>query len=87
VPIWEIFEIAEFSWTNWKGMPLLILLTTDCGAQAIKEYLDQYIKKNSKNPNYYFIKVRLSHIFEMNAALSKNEIICMTGDRYGQTAS
>ncbi len=31
---------------------------------------------------FILIKEDLSHIFEINNALSQNELICFTGDRY-----
>ena len=78
------FEIAEFFLDELEGDATINLLTTDAEHKAIKEYLDQYIKKSSTK--FIILQEDLSHIFEMNAALAKNEIICMTGDRYARTA-
>nr|WP_262923125.1 lipid A biosynthesis acyltransferase [Arenibacter sp. N53] len=78
------FEIAEFFLDELEGNATINLLTTDVEHKAIKEYLDQYIKKSKTK--FIILKEDLSHIFEMNAALAKNEIICMTGDRYATSA-
>ena len=78
------FEIAEFFLDELEGSATINLLTTDAEHRAIKEYLDRYIKKSSTK--FIILQDDLSHIFEMNAALAKNEIICMTGDRYATTA-
>jgi predicted LPLAT superfamily acyltransferase len=78
------FEIAEFFLNELEGTPIINLLTTNAEHKAIKEYLDRYIKKSSTR--FIILKDDLSHIFEINAALSKNQIVCMTGDRYAATA-
>ena len=78
------FEIAEFFLDELEGNATINLLTTDAEHKAIKEYLDKYIRKSSTK--FIILQEDLSHIFEMNAALAKNEIICMTGDRYATTA-
>ena len=36
--------------------------------------------------NFIFIKDDLSHIFEINAALAQNQLVCITGDRYVEGA-
>lgn len=78
------FEIAEFFLDELEGNATINLLTTDAEHKAIKEYLDRYIKKSSTK--FIILQEDLSHIFEMNAALARNEIICMTGDRYATTS-
>lgn len=47
----------------------------------IEEYLST-IKSDRSTEKIIFIKDDLSHVFEMNNALSDNELICFTGDRY-----
>ncbi|MBS1783657.1 MAG: lipid A biosynthesis acyltransferase [Bacteroidetes bacterium] len=51
------------------------------GEQAqMKQYMDQFESKRSFN--VIFIKEDLSHIYEISAALARNELICLHGDRY-----
>lgn len=74
------FEIAEHFFGEIDLDCQINLVTSDGEHSAIKEYLESVTKK----PSVKFIIVRddLSHIFEINNALSKNELICFTGDRY-----
>lgn len=46
----------------------------------IKQYLNKVADK--KTFNIIFIKEDMSHIYEMSAALSRNELICLHADRY-----
>jgi predicted LPLAT superfamily acyltransferase len=46
----------------------------------IKQYLDKVADK--KTFNIIFIKEDMSHIYEMSAAISRNELICLHADRY-----
>ncbi len=78
------FEIAEHFLNELDENPAISLLTTDSEHRAIKEYLDSVTVKS--NIKFIIIKDDLSHIFEINAALSRNELICITGDRYVQGA-
>nr|WP_315223905.1 lipid A biosynthesis acyltransferase [uncultured Flavobacterium sp.] len=74
------FEIAEHFLGEIDLDFQINLVTTDLEHSAIKNYLESIAKK----PTVKFIIIRedLSHIFEINAALSNNELICFTGDRY-----
>lgn len=74
------FEIAEHFFGEIDLDFQINLVTTDLEHSAIKNYLESV----SKKPTVKFIIIRedLSHIFEINAALAKNELICFTGDRY-----
>lgn len=74
------FEIAQQFFGELEEKPVISLLTTDSEHTAIREYLEGVTKKANINPIY--IKKDLSHIFEINSALSRNEIVCITGDRY-----
>jgi predicted LPLAT superfamily acyltransferase len=74
------FEVAEFFFSNLEISASISLLTTDVEHTAIKEYLESVSKKS--NINFIILKEDLSHIFEINAALARNEIVCITGDRY-----
>ena len=74
------FEIAEHFFGELEQKDSISLLTTDIEHTAIKNYLDSVTKKS--NIKLILIKDDLSHIFEINAALTRNEIVCITGDRY-----
>ncbi|WP_438710418.1 LpxL/LpxP family acyltransferase [Aquimarina muelleri] len=74
------FEIAEHFFGELEENAAINLLTTDIEHTAIKNYLDSVVEKS--NIKFIFIKEDFSHIFHINAALARNEIICITGDRY-----
>ena len=52
----------------------------DGEAEQIKQYLDKIT--GPKTFNIIFIKDDLSHIYEMSAALRRNELICIHADRF-----
>jgi predicted LPLAT superfamily acyltransferase len=52
----------------------------DGEGEAMKQYMDQFDSKRSFKIIY--IKEDLSHIYEMSAALARNELICLHADRY-----
>lgn len=52
----------------------------DGEAQQIKQYLDKVT--GPKTFNIIFIREDMSHIYEMSAALGRNELICIHADRY-----
>ncbi|MBP0905243.1 lipid A biosynthesis acyltransferase [Mariniflexile gromovii] len=74
------FEIAEHFFGELEENASISILTTDSEHSAIKEYLESVTKKPSVN--LIFIQEDFSHIFEINAALARNELVCITGDRY-----
>ncbi|WP_395046982.1 lipid A biosynthesis acyltransferase [Flavobacterium sp.] len=74
------FEIAEHFFSEIDVDFQINLVTTDLEHSAIKNYLEKISKKSSIK--LILIKDDLSHIFEINAALTRNELICFTGDRY-----
>ena len=74
------FEIAEYFLSDLDDEFQINLLTTDMEHRAIKEYLESIASKSSVK--FIIIKEDLSHIYEINNALSNNELICLTGDRY-----
>lgn len=74
------FEIAEHFFGEIDYDCQINLVTTDNEHSVIKEYLKTVTKKSSIK--FIFIKEDMSHIFEINNALSRNELICFTGDRY-----
>jgi predicted LPLAT superfamily acyltransferase len=78
------FEIAEHFLGDIDLDFQINLVTTDLEHSAIKNYLESVTQK----PTVKFIIIRddLSHIFEINAALANNELVCFTGDRYFEGA-
>jgi predicted LPLAT superfamily acyltransferase len=74
------FEIAEHFFGEIDLNCQINLVTSDGEHSAIKEYLESVTKKPSVK--FIIVKDDLSHIFEINNALSNNELICFTGDRY-----
>lgn len=74
------FEIAEYFFSEIDLDFQINLVTTDLEHSAIKNYLNKISKQSSIK--LILIKEDLSHIFEINAALARNELVCFTGDRY-----
>lgn len=74
------FEIAEHFFSEIDVDFQINLVTTDLEHSSIKNYLESISKKSSIK--IIIIKDDLSHIFEINAALARNELVCFTGDRY-----
>ncbi|MBZ4043663.1 LpxL/LpxP family acyltransferase [Flavobacterium hibisci] len=74
------FEIAEHFFGDIDLDFQINLVTTDLEHSAIKNYLESVTQKSAVK--FIIIKEDLSHIFEINAALANNELICFTGDRY-----
>ncbi|UOE40843.1 lipid A biosynthesis acyltransferase [Chryseobacterium suipulveris] len=75
------FEIAERFFAEIDFDYQINLVTTDQEHNVIKEYLESVSEKRS-SIKFIFINDDMSHIFAISEALSKNEIICFTGDRY-----
>lgn len=74
------FEIAEHFFGEIDLDFQINLVTTDLEHSAIKDYLERITKKSGIK--FIIVKEDLSHIFEINAALARNELVCFTGDRY-----
>jgi len=74
------FEIAEYFLSEIDLEFRINLVTTDLEHSAIKDYLEQISKKSSIK--FIIIKDDMSHIFDINSALTRNELVCFTGDRY-----
>ncbi|MEB3379195.1 lipid A biosynthesis acyltransferase [Flavobacterium psychrophilum] len=74
------FEIAEHFFSEIDVDFQINLVTTDLEHSAIKNYLEKISKKSGIK--LILIQDDLSHIFEINAALARNELVCFTGDRY-----
>lgn len=74
------FEIAEHFFGEIDIDFQINLVTTDLEHTAIKKYLEKITQKPSVK--FILIKEDMSHVFEISAALGRNELICFTGDRY-----
>ncbi|WP_177761825.1 lipid A biosynthesis acyltransferase [Flavobacterium sp. I3-2] len=74
------FEIAEKFFADIDFNCEINIVTTDQEHSIIKSYLESIAQKS--NMKFIFVKDDMSHIFNINEALSKNELICFTGDRY-----
>jgi len=74
------FEIAEHFFGGIDIDFQINLVTTDLEHSAIKKYLDRITQKPSIK--FILIKDDLTHVFEISAALARNELVCFTGDRY-----
>ncbi|WP_134339483.1 LpxL/LpxP family acyltransferase [Flavobacterium psychrophilum] len=74
------FEIAEHFFSEIDVDFQINLVTTDLEHSAIKNYLEKISKKSGIK--LILIQDDLSHIFGINAALARNELVCFTGDRY-----
>lgn len=74
------FEIAEHFFGEIDLDFQINLVTSDLEHSVIKNYLESISQKTKIK--FIIIQNDLSHIYEINAALAKNELICFTGDRY-----
>jgi predicted LPLAT superfamily acyltransferase len=74
------FEISEYFFEVGHKDMIINILTTDLERENIKNYLENLsIKSKAK---FISLGNDMSHIFELNKALSNNEFICFTGDRF-----
>lgn len=74
------FEIAEFFFEDIDTRSQISLVTTDAEHQNIKEYMEKVTMRSKVK--FILVKNDMSHIFEINNALSNGELVCFTGDRY-----
>ncbi|PVW14308.1 LpxL/LpxP family acyltransferase [Marixanthomonas spongiae] len=74
------FELAQYFFNDLDEEANISIVITDQDHEHIKAYLGSVVKK--KQDNFIIVKDDLSHIFEINAALAQNKIICISGDRY-----
>lgn len=74
------FEISEYFFDDVDDNLVTNIVTTDLEKKKIKEFLQKLSLESRMK--YILIKEDMSHIFQFNEALGKNEIICLTGDRY-----
>jgi lipid A biosynthesis acyltransferase len=75
------FEVAEPFFREIDVNYQIHTVTTDMERSAIKEYLESITDKKYE-AKFVYVKEDLSHIFEINDLLQKENIICFTGDRY-----
>ncbi|MBU2938215.1 lipid A biosynthesis acyltransferase [Lacinutrix sp. C3R15] len=76
------FEIAEHFFGELQENASISILTTDAEHSNIKAYLESVTEK--PKVKLILIQEDLGHIFEINAALARNELVVITGDRYIQ---
>jgi predicted LPLAT superfamily acyltransferase len=74
------FEIAEHFFGEIDVDFQINLVTTDLEHSTIKKYLESVTQKATIK--FIIISDDMSHIFDINAALARNELVCFTGDRY-----
>lgn len=72
------WEIAGHFLANYGGTVNIVMF--DGELQQIKEQLEKAV--GSKRFNIIAIKNDLSHVYAINEALQRNEIICMHADRF-----
>jgi len=75
------FEIAEKFFAEIDLKSQIHIVTVDQEHSVIKEYLES-ISNDKPSVQFIYVKEDMSHIFEINNALSQNHLICFTGDRY-----
>ncbi len=74
------FELSEFFFTEVDNFSRINLLTTDLEHKAIKKQVER--SNITSTTKFIIVKEDLSHIFEIHNALSQNELVVFTGDRY-----
>ncbi len=74
------FEIAEFFFEEIDTRSQISLVTTDAEHKNIKEYMEKVTIRSKVK--FILVRENMSHIFEINNALSNGELVCFTGDRY-----
>lgn len=74
------FEIADYFFNEIDFKSEINIVTTDQEHVAISSYLNSVASPSKAK--FILVKEDLSHIFEINKALSDNELVCFTGDRY-----
>ncbi len=74
------FELAEYFFDELEDKSQINLVTTDAEHREIKEYFDKVLQKSSIK--FILIEEDMSHIYKINEALGKGELVCFTGDRY-----
>lgn len=75
------FEIAEKFFADIDFDHQIHIVTVDQERSSLKSYFEE-ISVERTSVQYIYVKEDMSHIFAINEALSNNELICFTGDRY-----
>ncbi|RFN59570.1 LpxL/LpxP family acyltransferase [Marixanthomonas ophiurae] len=78
------FEMAQYFFNDLDEEANISIVITDQDHENIKEYVGSVI--NRKQENFIIVKDNMSHIFEINAALAQNKMVCISGDRYMDVA-
>ena len=74
------FEVAQHFMGKLMGGTRINVLTTDQERGEIKEYLESVTGRAPVGTILY--QEDMGHIFEIHTAMSRNELICLTGDRF-----
>ncbi|MCO5268663.1 MAG: lipid A biosynthesis acyltransferase [Brumimicrobium sp.] len=74
------FELSEYFFDDLGEDIVSNIVTTDREKEQIKHFLEKLSLKSRLK--FILIKDDMSHIYDLNAALSNNELVCITGDRY-----
>lgn len=74
------FELAQYFFKKRNFDTEISIVITDQDHEDIKEYIDGLTKRD--HVNFIIVKQDFTHIFEINAALAQNRIVCISGDRY-----
>ena len=74
------FELAQHFFKEQIPDSPISIVITDQDHQEIKDYLEPYLQR--KTAYLIVVKEDMSHIFEINAALGQNRIVCIAGDRF-----
>ncbi|ADX68252.1 lipid A biosynthesis acyltransferase [Weeksella virosa] len=74
------FEIAEYFLNDINTDINIHLVTTDLERDAIKNYMEQIRVKSTIK--FIVIQKDMSHIYQITDTLSRNDLICFTGDRF-----
>ncbi len=74
------FEIAEYFFEEIDTRSQISLVTTDAEHQNIKEYMEKVTMRSKVK--FILVKEDMTHVFEINNALTNGELVCFTGDRY-----
>lgn len=78
------FNLAKYFFSDKHNDAVVNLIMTDLEHQEIKDYLESVTGKASLKT--IILKDDLSHIFLMNEALKKNELLVFAADRYYKNA-
>lgn len=76
------FEIAEYFFEEIDTRSQISLVTTDAEHRNIKEYMETVTTRSKIK--FILVQDDMSHIFEINNAITAGDLVCFTGDRYMQ---